>query len=152
MQPGHPIRFCAPEQEGGQLSVQPGRKALLPTERWAVKATSAEVHRHWGYVRPPAAEHAHYQQPCQPIAAARPGPGGQAYRHRQARKEQGCVGTTMHPRDSRLATRPVSIKLGLLTLSSRETKAKPWDCGTPPDLKSPKKSPAPPSYSGYYSR
>ena len=27
IQPGHPIRFCAPEQEGGQLSVQPGRKA-----------------------------------------------------------------------------------------------------------------------------
>ena len=22
IQPGHPIRFCAPEQEGGQLSVQ----------------------------------------------------------------------------------------------------------------------------------
>ena len=34
IQPGHPIisRFGAPEKEGGQLvSVQPGRKGLLPT-------------------------------------------------------------------------------------------------------------------------
>ena len=43
-------------------------------------------------------------------------------------KRNKGVGTTMHPRD-RLARRPVSIKLGLLTLSSRETR----DCRTPPD-------------------